>query len=119
MKIVRKLIRLIKRNESQLLALTSIYIILSFLSDLPYFSVLLLTSTINIILFIIAMYLFKLKQRHFSFFALLALFAAVTTNVFGLLGLAEELGNLIYTFLLLWLVFGLTDYFKSLTKNEK
>lgn len=119
MKITRKLIKLIKKNESQLLVLASVYILLVFLSKLPYFSVLLTTTTIYIILFIIAMYLFRLKQWHFSFLALLALAAAVTTSVFHLPGLAEELGNLIYVLMSLWLVFGLIDFFKSLKKNEK
>lgn len=115
-KLKERLLKIVKEKKSKLLILTWIYIVLNVFSRLPYLNVVFNARVIFVIIFILVIYFFKLSKENLAAISICVLLLAIVSTLLNRLVFAEEIGNLLYALMSLWLVFNLVEYFKSFKK---
>jgi len=110
------LLEFVKEKKSELLTLAFTYIVLDAFSGIPYLSVVFNARVILGILFVLVIYLFKLNKQNLAAISICVLFLAIVSTLFNMPIFAEDMGNLLYALISLWLVFNLVEYFKSFKK---
>lgn len=111
-----KLSGFVKEKKSELLTLAFTYIVLDAFSGIPYLNIVFNAGVIFGILFVLVIYLFKLDKEDLAAISIGVLVLAVVSTLLNKLVFAEEIGNLLYALISLWLVFNLVEYFKSFKK---
>lgn len=104
--------------QPQLLFLLILFIILNFLSGLPYLNLVLSKTFIFLLLWLISIFLFKLSGQSSIKVALVLLCFCPLLLILKQEKLAEEIGNLVYGLLLIGVIQELITYLRE-EKSEK
>ncbi len=103
----------------RLVFLLAVFVLLDFLSRLPYFSLLLTFTNVTIIFWIVVMFVLKLPSKSSFFVAIIFLFFAII-NALRNRSIAQEVaGNIIYFLLLIGFIGYFRDFLKRLRKTHE
>ncbi|GEM_PF-4765533 len=103
----------------RLVFLLAIFVLLDFLSRLPYFSLLLTFTNLTIIFWIIVMFILKLPSKSSFFVAIIFLFFAIVSALRNRNMSQEVAGNIIYFLLLIGFARYFWDYIKQMRKTHE
>jgi len=105
-------------HQPQLLFLLILFVVLNFLSELPYLNLILGKTFIFFLLWLVSIFLFKLSGRFSIKAALVLLCFCPFLLILKKEKLAEEIGNLVYGLLLTGVIQELITYLRE-EKSEK
>lgn len=94
------------------------FLVLKLLSMFPYFNLILDLNSIFVLLSVLAIYLFKLKEDSFLVLSIILLAAIFIALLLGDATTAETIGNYIFFLLVLWFGSKLLKYTRRLKSNS-
>lgn len=116
MKKLEKLI--VTDNQHKLLFLVIVYLLLSLFSGLPYFNIVLNLTNILLVLFVLIVIIFKLREKFLLSVTLFFFLLALIASIFKQAGVAEIFGNLVFGFVFLAFVVRFYSYLRNLRPKK-
>lgn len=104
-------------HQGKLLLLTLILLLLTILSNLPYFNILLTVSNITWIIILLSLFAFHIQMKSLLIAAIFFIGIALVSVLLGNPELAEVLGNSIYLVFIIVFISGVAGYLKE-TKRQ-
>lgn len=116
---MQKYKKYIKENSEKLLFLSIAYIVLLSLTNIPYLNLYVNIRNRFLVVFVLSLFVLKLKVEHFIYFLLSLFVFAIIASLFKFRQgeLAELVGNGIYALLVLWTLYRLWSHLKSIKKG--
>lgn len=93
--------------------------VLSVLSKLPYLNIILSSWEVFLVIWIVGIYLLKIKSWVNYLFAILFLFGALIFMLIGRMDTAEQIGNLIYVLLVVGFIQDMHSNLRAFKKRHK
>jgi len=105
-------------GQHRLLFLVIVYLLLSLFSGLPYFNIVLNQTNILLILFVLVVIIFKLREKFLLSVTLFFFLLALIASIFKQAGIAEIFGNLVFGLIFLDFVIRFYSYIKKLKAKK-
>ena len=102
-----------------ILLLFGVIALLSVIGRFPYINIFLTLWLTTLIVWMAATVIFRLPFKFTLFFALTLIAVLPITLMLKMNDLAEEIGNLVYFLILLWVINSLIQYFREVSNKPK
>ncbi len=111
---LKKLDHFIRKNQAKFLFLVVVYLLLSILSELPFFGLIISPISFLFVLLVLTTLIFNFRAKSYLLVSIIFLLLALIALLVKLGGIAEIFGNLVFGFIFLVFVVRFYSYIKNL-----